>query len=156
MDWLTVLGAIDAVLGATKDTSRRRSRSLSSSSRQEATAGSGCIRRPRPRSQPPAGVGQAPAHPRFPATQELSGAAVAAREAVVVNDVTADPRYLTAFTITLSGGHHPGARPRHGCGVGTLDVGSGRRDAFTDADRQELERVAAATGALFAECLSPG
>jgi putative methionine-R-sulfoxide reductase with GAF domain len=43
-----------------------------------------------------------PAHPRFPVTQGLSGAAVAARRAVVVNDVTADPRYLTAFASTLS------------------------------------------------------
>jgi len=39
----------------------------------------------------------APADPRFPVTQGLSGAAVAASRAVVVNDVTADPRYLTAL-----------------------------------------------------------
>jgi len=44
----------------------------------------------------------APVYPRFPVTQGLSGAAVAARDAVVVNDVTADPRYLTAFASTLS------------------------------------------------------
>ncbi len=44
----------------------------------------------------------APAYPRFPVTQGLSGAAVAARRAVVVNDVTADPRYPTAFASTLS------------------------------------------------------
>ena len=39
----------------------------------------------------------APTYPRFPVTNGLSGAAVAARRAVVVNDVTADPRYLTAL-----------------------------------------------------------
>ena len=39
----------------------------------------------------------APAHPRFPVTQGLSGAAVATKRALVVNDVTADPRYLTAL-----------------------------------------------------------
>jgi hypothetical protein len=39
----------------------------------------------------------APVYPRLPVTQGLSGAAVAARKAVVVDDVTADPRYLTAF-----------------------------------------------------------
>ena len=44
----------------------------------------------------------APADPRFPVTQGLSGAAVATGRAVVVNDVTVDPRYLTAFTSTLS------------------------------------------------------
>jgi L-methionine (R)-S-oxide reductase len=44
----------------------------------------------------------APVYPRFPVTQGLSGAAVAARDAVVVNDVIADPRYLTAFASTLS------------------------------------------------------
>jgi putative methionine-R-sulfoxide reductase with GAF domain len=34
--------------------------------------------------------------------------------------------------------------------VGTLDVESGERDAFTNADRQALERVAAASRGLFA------
>jgi putative methionine-R-sulfoxide reductase with GAF domain len=33
--------------------------------------------------------------------------------------------------------------------VGTLDVESGERDAFTDADRQALECVAAASRGLF-------
>jgi L-methionine (R)-S-oxide reductase len=92
----------------------------------------------------------APAHPRFPVTQGLSGAAVAARRAVVVNDVTADPRYLTAFASTLSEAIVPVLDPGTGAVVGTLDVESGERDAFTDADRQALERVAAASSELFA------
>jgi L-methionine (R)-S-oxide reductase len=92
----------------------------------------------------------APAHPRFPVTQGLSGAAVAARRAVVVNDVTADPRYLTAFASTLSEAIVPVLDPGTGRVVGTLDVESAERDAFTDADRQALERVAAASGGLFA------
>ena len=92
----------------------------------------------------------APAHPRFPVTQGLSGAAVAARRAVVVNDVTADPRYLTAFASTLSEAIVPVLDPGTGAVVGTLDVESGERDAFTDADRQALERVAAASSGLFA------
>ena len=92
----------------------------------------------------------APEHPRFPVTQGLSGAAVAARDAVVVNDVTADPRYLTAFASTLSEAIIPVLDPGTGAAVGTLDVESGERDAFTDADRQALERVAAATATLFA------
>jgi L-methionine (R)-S-oxide reductase len=92
----------------------------------------------------------APAHPRFPVTQGLSGAAVAARRAVVVNDVTADPRYLTAFASTLSEAIVPVLDPGTGRVVGTLDVESAERDAFTDADRNALERVAAASGGLFA------
>jgi L-methionine (R)-S-oxide reductase len=92
----------------------------------------------------------APAHPRFPVTQGLSGAAVAAKRAVVVNDVTADPRYLTAFASTLSEAIVPVLDPGTGTVLGTLDVESAERDAFTDADRQALERVAAASSDLFA------
>jgi L-methionine (R)-S-oxide reductase len=92
----------------------------------------------------------APAYPRFPVTQGLSGAAVAARRAVVVNDVTADPRYLTAFASTLSEAIVPVLDPGTGAVLGTLDVESAERDAFTDVDRQALERVAAASSGLFA------
>jgi L-methionine (R)-S-oxide reductase len=93
----------------------------------------------------------APAHPRFPVTQGLSGAAVAARGAVVVNDVTADPRYLTAFASTLSEAIVPVVDPVTGTVVGTLDVESAEREAFSDADRQALEGCAAALTRLFAE-----
>jgi L-methionine (R)-S-oxide reductase len=91
-----------------------------------------------------------PAYPRFPVTQGLSGAAVATRRAVVVNDVTADPRYLTAFASTRSEAVVPVLGPGTGAAVGTLDVESAERDAFTDADRLALERVAAASSGLFA------
>jgi L-methionine (R)-S-oxide reductase len=92
-----------------------------------------------------------PAHPRFPVTQGLSGAAVAARRAVVVNDVTADPRYLTAFASTLSEAIVPVVDPGTGAVVGTLDVESAERDAFTNADRHALEECAAALPRLFTE-----
>jgi L-methionine (R)-S-oxide reductase len=82
-------------------------------------------------------------------TQGLSGAAVASRRAVVVNDVTADPRYLTAFASTLSEAIVPVVDPGTGMVVGTLDVEGAERDAFTDADRQALERCAAALTGLF-------
>jgi L-methionine (R)-S-oxide reductase len=95
----------------------------------------------------------APAHPRFPVTQGLSGAAVATRRAVVVNDVTADPRYLTAFASTLSEAIIPVVDPGTGTVVGTLDVESRERDAFTDADRLALEGCAAALRGLFDESL---
>jgi L-methionine (R)-S-oxide reductase len=93
----------------------------------------------------------APAHARFPVTLGLSGAAVASERAVVVNDVTADPRYLTAFASTLSEAIVPVVDPDTGTVVGTLDVESAERDAFTDADRQALERCAAALTGLVAE-----
>jgi L-methionine (R)-S-oxide reductase len=93
----------------------------------------------------------APAHPRFPVSQGLSGTAVATKRAVVVNDVTADPRYLTAFASTLSEAIIPVLNLTRGTVVGTLDVESGERDAFTDADRQALERCAAALAGLVAK-----
>jgi GAF domain-containing protein len=92
-----------------------------------------------------------PAHPRFPVTQGLSGPAVATRQAVVVNDVTTDPRYLTAFASTLSEAVVPVLDPATGAVVGTVDVESAERDAFTAADRQVLGRCAAALAGLFAE-----
>jgi putative methionine-R-sulfoxide reductase with GAF domain len=57
---------------------------------------------------------------------------------------------LTAFAGTLSEAIVPVVDPGTGVVVGTLDVESGERDAFTDADRQALERVAAASRGLFA------
>ena len=82
-------------------------------------------------------------------TQGLSGAAVATGRAVVVNDVTADPRYLTAFASTLSEVIVPVVDPGTGTVVGTLDVEGAERDAFTDADRQALVGCAAALWGLF-------
>ncbi len=40
---------------------------------------------------------EAPAYPRFPISQGLSGAAVQSRAPVLVADVRNDPRYLTTF-----------------------------------------------------------
>jgi GAF domain-containing protein len=93
----------------------------------------------------------APAHPRFPVTQGLSGAAVATGRAVVAGDVTADPRYLTAFASTRSEAIVPVVEPCTGTVVGTLDVESAERNAFTDADRQALEGCADALRGLFTE-----
>jgi len=69
----------------------------------------------------------------------------------VVNDVTADPRYLTAFASTRSEAIVPVVDPAKAAVVGTLDVESAERDAFTDADRQALEGCADALRGLFAE-----
>jgi L-methionine (R)-S-oxide reductase len=82
-----------------------------------------------------------PTHPRFPPSQGLCGAAVAAGETIIVGDVATDSRYLTTHTTTRSeivvpvfSGHHI---------VGLIDVESERPDAFGELDRQLLERCAA-------------
>lgn len=43
-----------------------------------------------------------PAYPTFPSTKGLSGEAVRLRQAIVSNDVSRDPRYLTALDTTGS------------------------------------------------------
>jgi L-methionine (R)-S-oxide reductase len=82
----------------------------------------------------------APTHPRFPHEQGLCGAAVAAGEAVIVGDVSADPRYLTTHATTRSEIVVPVVAGRRV--VGLIDVESERPDAFGDRDRQLLERCA--------------
>ena len=89
----------------------------------------------------------APTHPRFPRSQGLCGAAVAAGEPVVVGDVAADPRYLTTHTTTRSEIVVPVFQ--NGTIVGLIDVESERPDAFGDRDKQLLERCAAVIGALW-------
>jgi L-methionine (R)-S-oxide reductase len=151
MDWSTVLRRIDDVLGSGEGRSEKAVQ-IAELVRQ---AGSyRWVGLYKVTEQEIAVIGWsgpgAPAYPRFPVTQGLSGAAVAARRAVVVNDVTADPRYLTTFASTLSEAVVPVLDPGTGVVVGTLDVESAERDAFTDTDRQALVRVAAASSGLFA------
>ena len=93
----------------------------------------------------------APAHPRFPVTQGLSGAAVASGETVVVGDVREDPRYLTAFGSTRSEIIVPVFDRAGRKVVGTIDVESEQVNAFSEDDRVALERCAAAVSALFEE-----
>jgi len=79
----------------------------------------------------------APAYPRFPVTKGLSGAAVATRVPVVVQDVMTDPRYLTAFGSTRAEAIFPVAVA--GRVVGTIDVESDRTNAFSRADEEFLK-----------------
>jgi L-methionine (R)-S-oxide reductase len=151
MDWPTVLGGIEVVLAGDQGRAEKAIR-IAELVRQ--AGGYRWVGLYEVTGQEIAVIGWsgpgAPAHPRFPVTQGLSGAAVAARRAVVVNDVTADPRYLTAFSSTLSEAIVPVVDPGTGVVVGTLDMESGVRDAFTDADRQALERIATVSRGLFA------
>ena len=90
-----------------------------------------------------------PAHPRFPVTQGLSGAAVASGETVMVGDVSKDPRYLTAFGSTRSEIIVPIVGRVGRKVVGTIDVESEKMDAFSEEDLAVLERCAAAAAELF-------
>ena len=93
----------------------------------------------------------APAHPRFPIAQGLSGTAVASGETVMVGDVSKDPRYLTAFGSTRSEIIVPVLDRAGRKVVGTIDVESERVDAFSEVDRAALERCASAVAELFEE-----
>jgi L-methionine (R)-S-oxide reductase len=88
-----------------------------------------------------------PAHPRFPAERGLTGAAIAARETIVSNDVAHDPRYFTALVSTGSEMIVPVIVDDRV--VGTLDVEDESMDAFDDDDRLLFERVAGEMGLLY-------
>jgi L-methionine (R)-S-oxide reductase len=91
----------------------------------------------------------APAFPRFPVNQGLSADAVAGKRTVVCNDVANDPRYLTAFGDTQSEIIVPIVDHRNDRVVGTLDIESDRKNAFTDEDQQRLEAYARAIAPLW-------
>jgi len=89
----------------------------------------------------------APAFPPFPITQGLNGAAVAAGQAVICNDVRNDPRYLTTFGATRAEAIVP-VRSRRRI-VGTIDVESERVNAFSPEDEHFLVMCAAALEPLW-------
>ena len=83
----------------------------------------------------------APSHPRFPITSGLNGAAVASSAPIIVQDVAADPRYLTTLGSTKSEMIVP-LRTVDGRVIGTIDVESDRVGAFTEEDHRFLEACA--------------
>ena len=89
-----------------------------------------------------------PAYPRFPISQGLCGAALEARETIVVGDVRKDTRYLPTFHTTRSEIIVPMINEHHKI-LGMLDAESEKVNAFGDEDRQFLERA----GGLIAHCL---
>jgi putative methionine-R-sulfoxide reductase with GAF domain len=75
-----------------------------------------------------------------PVSKGLNGAAVASKRPIIVQDVSADPRYLT----TIGGTRGEMIQPilgSSGAVVGTIDVEADRVNAFTARDE-----------ALLAEC----
>jgi L-methionine (R)-S-oxide reductase len=88
-----------------------------------------------------------PAHPRFPRSDGLCGAAVAARRPIVVGDVAADARYMTTHVSTRSEIVVPVFAA--GVPVGLIDVESERPEAFAEPDQRLLERCAALISPLW-------
>jgi L-methionine (R)-S-oxide reductase len=91
----------------------------------------------------------APAHPRFPRTQGLTASAVATGQAVIVDDVTADPRYLTAFGSTRSEMIVPVLDRDRTNVIGTIDVESERVAAFEESQSALVARCARAIVPLY-------
>lgn len=89
-------------------------------------------------------VGAPTEHERIPLNQGICGAAVSSGNTVIVDDVTADPRYLACSIETKSEIVVP-VRVR-GEIVGELDVDSHVRAAFGDEDRRLCELCARLVG----------
>jgi len=93
-------------------------------------------------------VGEPTPHVRIPVTEGICGAAVALGKTVVVDDVNADPRYLSCSIKTRSEIVVPvyvGGRA-----VGEIDVDSHTPAAFSEVDRLFLEEVAEIVGEYLA------
>lgn len=97
-----------------------------------------------------AGTGNEPVtYPRFPVTQGLCGAALESGKSIVVGDVHKDKRYLPTFHTTQSEIIVP-MKDEHKHIVGMLDAESDKLNAFSNEDKQFLERAAG----LIAHCLA--
>jgi GAF domain-containing protein len=92
-------------------------------------------------------IGAPTPHIRIPVTQGICGAAVASGETVIVDNVSADPRYLSCSVETKS----EIVVPIYADGniVGEIDIDSHTPAAFTEADRLFLEDVAHIVGAYI-------
>jgi GAF domain-containing protein len=94
-------------------------------------------------------VGEPTPHVRIPVSQGICGAAAASGETVVVDDVHADPRYLSCSIRTKSEIVVP--IRAHGKVVGEIDIDSHKAAAFTEIDRGFLEEAARIVGAFIEE-----
>jgi len=88
-------------------------------------------------------------HVRIPVTQGICGAAVASGNTVVVDDVNADPRYLSCSIKTKSEIVVP--IYANGGVVGEIDVDSHNPAAFSGSDRVFLEAAARLVGTYMEE-----
>jgi L-methionine (R)-S-oxide reductase len=86
-------------------------------------------------------VGKPSPHTRIPLGRGICGAAAAEKATIIVDDVNADPRYLSCSPDTSSEIVVPIMRGAEV--LGEIDVDSDRPAAFDGADRTLLESVAA-------------
>jgi GAF domain-containing protein len=84
---------------------------------------------------------------RIPVTEGICGAAVASGQTVIVDDVTADPRYLSCSIETRSEIVVP--IYAHGKVVGEIDIDSHDPAAFKQEDRDFLEEAARIVGSYM-------
>jgi L-methionine (R)-S-oxide reductase len=97
---------------------------------------------------------QPPAHPVFPVAQGLTGAAIAAGEPAIVQDVSRDARcHPIASGTTFAGSRAEAIFPVivDGATVGTINVESDRVDAFTPQDEQFLRDCTRAILSLWVD-----
>jgi len=92
-------------------------------------------------------TGDTTPHVRIPVTQGICGAAVATGQTVIVDDVNADPRYLSCSIKTKSEIVVP--IYAHNRVIGEIDIDSHDPAAFTEADRTFLEAAAQIVGAYI-------
>jgi GAF domain-containing protein len=90
---------------------------------------------------------------RIPLTEGICGAAAASGESVIVDDVNADPRYLSCSIKTKSEIVVP--IYAHGKVIGEIDVDSHSAAAFTGLDRAFLEATARIVGQYIERTASP-
>jgi L-methionine (R)-S-oxide reductase len=91
---------------------------------------------------------EATEHLRIPIGEGICGAAAAGGETEIVDDVNADPRYLACFVSTRSEIVVP--IKHDGRVVAEIDIDSDAPAAFTEQDREFLERVAERLGRVIA------
>src|ERR1700727_2383759 len=89
-------------------------------------------------------VGDPTPHVRIPVTQGICGAAVASGETLIVDDVNADPRYLSCSIKAKSEIVVP--IYTYGKIIGEIDIDSHDPAAFTEEDRVFLEETASIVG----------
>ena len=85
--------------------------------------------------------GEPSPHTRIPVGRGVCGAAAAEKATIIVDDVTADPRYLACSADTRSEIVVPIMAGNEV--LGEIDIDSDRLAAFDASDRQLLESVAA-------------
>jgi len=85
-------------------------------------------------------VGKPSPHDRIPLGKGICGAAASTAQTVIVDDVSADPRYLACSLETRSEIVVP--IKRRGQVVGEIDIDSDQPAAFTSQDQDLLEGVA--------------